>query len=162
MLVLPLHWLLAAVTAAAFHELCHLGAVHALGGRVLDLRIGPTGAVMETEISSPGKACIAALAGPAGSFLLLGLGRAAPHIAVCGLVQGLFNLLPIYPLDGGRVIRLVLEGRVKKKTLRVTEGVLAALTAAAALRFSVKLAVFFLIRSFLIKIPCKQGKFRVQ
>lgn len=149
LLVLPLHWILAAVIAAVCHELCHMGAVYALGGRVLSFRIGPTGAVMETELDGPGRECIAALAGPAGSFLLLLFGRVLPHVAVCGLIQGAFNLLPLYPLDGGRALRCLLEGYPKRS---IIEGLFALLTALAALRFSKKLALLLILRAGMIKI----------
>lgn len=162
LLTLPLHWILAAVAAAGFHELCHLGAVYALGGRVLSFRIGPAGAVMETQIHGQWRECLAALAGPAGSFALLLAARWLPHIALCGCVQGLFNLLPIYPLDGGRVLRCLLAGRLADKKIRSIEAALLLLSAAAALRFSVIFAIFLLLRCVFIKTPCKLGRIKVE
>lgn len=155
LLVLPLHWLLAAVTAAGVHELCHLGAIYALGGRVLSFRISPMGAIMETELESPGRECLAALAGPAGNFALLTLGRLVPHVAVCGLVQGLFNLLPLYPLDGGRALRCALAFFPKS---RVIEDVFVLLTIFAAFRLSKKLALLLILRSVMIKILANRRK----
>ena len=55
LLTLPLNWLLSALAAAAFHELCHGEAILLLGGRIWGVRIGVGGAVMETEpLSSAG------------------------------------------------------------------------------------------------------------
>lgn len=68
------------------------------------MEIGPFGALIETHGLSLWGECISALAGPLGSFILLSFAQFLPMSAVCGLIQGLFNLLPVYPLDGGRVL----------------------------------------------------------
>lgn len=104
LLTLPLNWILSAVIAAVFHEICHLVAIRLLGGRVWSLKVGPGGAVIETDPLSYGKELICSLAGPMGSLFLLCLCRFAPRIALCAAVQGIYNLLPIYPLDGGRAL----------------------------------------------------------
>lgn len=161
-LMLPIQWLLGAVIAAAIHELCHLAAIQALGGRVLEIRIRPAGAVMETELRGRGRELLAALAGPAGSFLLAFLCRRLPHIAICAALQGIFNLLPLYPLDGGRALRCGLEGVLSARSFAILEGVLTAVIAVLLLRFSAVFAIIFLIRGLVGKIPCKGSKIGVQ
>ena len=52
---------------------------------------------------------LSAMAGPAAGFLLVLLFPWFPRIAFSALVQSLFNLLPIYPFDGGRVIRSIMR-----------------------------------------------------
>lgn len=107
LLIFPLRWLLAALLAAFVHELCHIVAVYLFGGKILSLEIGPFGAVIEAHGLNLFGECICALAGPAGSFLLVGFGHFLPMSAVCGLMQGAFNLLPVYPLDGGRAVSCI-------------------------------------------------------
>lgn len=105
MLVLPLNWLGAAVAGAVWHELCHYLVLLALGGRGYALHMGIWGVRMDTSPLTPGKELLCALAGPVGSILLSGLSPIFPRTALCALVQGLFNLLPVFPLDGGRILR---------------------------------------------------------
>ena len=111
--LLPVKWLVAALTAALVHELSHIAALRLLGVRIRQIRITALGAVIETGPVSHGKELICALAGPVGSFLILLGYRILPEIALCALVQGGFNLLPVYPLDGGRAVRSLIY-RVSK------------------------------------------------
>lgn len=106
LLVLPLRWLLAAFIAAAIHELCHIGAVWLCGGWVNGFRMGMVGAVLDAYGLSRKQMLLCSLAGPLGPLLLLPLARWIPCIAVCAVVQSIYNLLPVYPLDGGRALRI--------------------------------------------------------
>ena len=111
-LTLPMKFLGSALLAAIFHEACHALAVRCLGGRILNMTIAAGGMVMEVSEQDAKGECLCALAGPAGSFLLAIL--PFPTLALCGLVQGLFNLLPIMPLDGGRILGCILEMTVPR------------------------------------------------
>lgn len=108
LLTAPLRWVLAAVVAAAFHEICHLTAICLMGGRVWQIRIGIRGAQIETEPMSHGRDILAAAAGPVGSLMMLALAKSFPRVAFCGIIQAAYNLLPVMPLDGGRIVRGVL------------------------------------------------------
>lgn len=107
LLVLPLQWVMAAACAALFHELCHILAIHACGGGVGIITVGGGGAVMDARSLSRTQELICAMAGPVGGLLLLSLSRWFPRLAVCALFHSLYNLLPLYPLDGGRALRCV-------------------------------------------------------
>ena len=107
----PLPWVGAALAAAAFHEACHWAVLKLTGVRIQGMTVSAAGAVLETGPMEPRQELWSALAGPAGSLLLLTLLRRFPRIALCGGIQGLFNLLPVYPLDGGRALRCLLNFR---------------------------------------------------
>lgn len=115
-LLLPVHLLLCAVLAAAFHEFCHYLALKICKIRILELKIGFFGARITTGPLKPTQEIICAAAGPVGSLSFLIFAQIAPVLSVFGLFQGLFNLLPIYPLDGGRILRCVIE-ILKEKSL---------------------------------------------
>lgn len=104
----------ALLLAALCHELGHYAALRRLGGWVRELRISVWGAEMRLggRLSYGGE-LLAAAAGPAVN-LLLGVAFSAAGrwaellylLAGAQLVLGLFNLLPILPLDGGRILWL--------------------------------------------------------
>ena len=103
-LLLPLPWVVAAILAAGFHELCHAIAICLLDGEIYALRLEAGGIKMETSPLPPGREILAAMAGPVGSGMLVIFAPQIPRIAVCGAVHCLFNLLPLYPMDGGRIL----------------------------------------------------------
>lgn len=104
LVLLPLNWLVAVMVAACFHELCHILALRLLAGRVCCLRIGAGGAAIHAQPLSAGKELVCALAGPMGGLCLLLLARWFPRVAICAGIQSFYNLLPVYPLDGGRAL----------------------------------------------------------
>lgn len=104
-----------ALLACAVHELGHLGAGLALGGRVRRLKLSVVGAELSLDYSGPlsyGREDLVLLAGPAANLLLaaLAFGLGADLLAVSSVWIGAFNLLPIPPLDGGRLALNLLEG----------------------------------------------------
>lgn len=162
-LILPLPWLAAGVLTAAWHETCHALAVKAVGGKVLSLRVGLWGMRMETSPLEKIPGALCALAGPVGSLTLLLLRPWFPQLAAWGLLQGAFNLLPIFPLDGGRALGLLVP-RASVWAERFTLLTLALLALYGAIWRGTGLypllAVVGLARGR--KKPCKSGRLRVQ
>jgi stage IV sporulation protein FB len=108
LLLLPIQWVIAWVLAITIHEICHFFALRACKAEILRIDLGFSGATIETDITGLGE-CLCALAGPLGSICLLFLRKWFPELAFCGLVQALFNFLPVFPLDGGRFIKALQE-----------------------------------------------------
>jgi len=113
--------------SVVFHELSHSIVARHFGINVTDITLLPIGGVsrMAATPDKPIQEVLIAIAGPASSFLLafllwftadfFGTGVTITDFSVKGgllaeltavnLVLGLFNLVPAFPMDGGRVLR---------------------------------------------------------
>lgn len=108
------------------HELGHCLAAMAFGIRVIDITLWPLGGMarMSQIPESTRIEGLIAIAGPAVNFALALLGFLAaalldrpPEEDLAGwflginLLMGTFNLLPAFPMDGGRILRAFLGRR---------------------------------------------------
>lgn len=106
--------LLVILGAAAVHELGHWIMLRLFGAEILGLRIGMLGAVLEADCSrlSYGRELSAVLAGPGANllcaWLLSTFGNGLDVVIGAHLVLGMFNLIPLRPLDGGRALYLLI------------------------------------------------------
>lgn len=171
LLIIPIRWILAAFTAAFVHECCHYIILKLLGVSVLGITIGANGAVIETDALTPCQELICALAGPMGSFLLLLMSGCFPLLSFCGLIQGIYNLIPVIPFDGGRVLKIVLKTMCPSVSDTVMNWVrivicgtilLTGLIGVQCGMFSLIVALVLLHQLYPRKRPCKEGLKRVQ
>ena len=109
LLLLPLDWLVSAMAAAAIHEMGHLAVLRGFGIPIHDIRIGFTGARIGTGPMPAFTELLCAAAGPLFSFGAALLSRWFPVLGLIALAQGVFNLVPVYPMDGGRICRAMGE-----------------------------------------------------
>ena len=117
------------------HELGHCVVARRFGVGIASITLYPLGgiAVLDDIPRQPAREILIALAGPAVNFLIAGglwvldtLARTAPVLAwdaapggdllggllLANLGLGVFNLIPAYPMDGGRVLRGILATRL--------------------------------------------------
>ena len=97
------------LAAAACHELGHLAALRLLRIPVRGLTLSGSGAVLCVDLTGELREIWAVLAGPGMNLLLLLCFRSAcPGFALCNLLLAGYNLLPVFPLDGGRLCEMAL------------------------------------------------------
>lgn len=105
LLFFPIEWVIGWFVAALIHEVFHILAIKMFRIQIFAIDINVNGTVIETATMSIIQELICSLAGPIGALSMLLLARSFPHIAACVLLQSAFNLLPIFPLDGGRALK---------------------------------------------------------
>ncbi len=174
-LLFPLPWIMASLLAAGFHELCHSTAVYICTGQKIPIKLYVLGAQMPLPAMSRKQELLCTLAGPLGGLLLLLFAPWLPRTAICAGLQSIYNLLPIYPLDGGRAISCLLEMLLPppaaKSVEKTTENLcIACLLLLGLWGYLVKklgplpllMALFLLLRIKFLKMPCKVSSEGVQ
>lgn len=175
LLLLPLPWLMGWVMAVVVHELSHCGMLWLCGVPIRCVHLGNHGVLIQTGAMPHWKEILCALAGPLGGLFLLLTGKLFPQAAVCALLLSAYNLLPVYPLDGGRALRALADRIYDAKASICICNVVEWLVLSAILMLGL-LAAFFLklglvplllavilcLRLGKIKIPCKSTLNAVQ
>jgi Zn-dependent protease/CBS domain-containing protein len=127
------YWLVGAVSALALfasvlvHELSHSFMARARGVEVDSITLFIFGGVsnLKSESEEPQDEFLIAVVGPLTSFVLAGVfwavdrwlvlgntpfGAMLGYLTMVNVLVGIFNLLPGFPLDGGRVLRSIIWG----------------------------------------------------
>lgn len=111
-------------TSVALHELGHSWVAIKKGCRVREIMLLPIGGVakMESIPTRPLDEILMAAAGPLVSFLLAVLfwlltatgilTGTLIELSAINLILCLFNLLPSFPMDGGRIFRAIMSPRI--------------------------------------------------
>lgn len=119
-------FLVGVFASVLLHEFGHALTARRFGIRTRRIVLWPIGGVaqLEGQPRTPRQELLIALAGPAVNFALaaglwsltaLGIlpgGGLVTSLLLANLTLGVFNLLPAFPMDGGRVLRALLATRV--------------------------------------------------
>lgn len=123
---MALAFLLAVFASVLLHEFGHALTARAYGVPTRQIVLSPLGGVAQIDGALPARAELwVALAGPIVSFLLAGVfftlaavtGAWSPASFIGGLgwanlMIAAFNMLPAFPMDGGRVLRAALSLKI--------------------------------------------------
>jgi Zn-dependent protease len=134
--------LLQVFAAATLHEMAHIAVARRFGLHVEKLSITPLGEhaqIMGLEAAGPRAGAAVAAAGPMASLLLALAFWGARDFALANLAVLALNMLPAYPLDGGRLLRVLLGNRIG--VLRANRAAARLTRAVCALMFLAGLAV---------------------
>lgn len=137
------------LTAVILHEFAHAKVAKRLGYALNEVKIMPYGAALcgNADIRPKHEILIAA-AGPSFNLIVALLFAAlwwlfpesyavTEAFCRCNVYIGLFNLLPVYPLDGGRVAFALLASKMgRKKAYTVTRVISAVMGVASLVMFA--------------------------
>lgn len=124
------------VSSVIIHEVAHTIIGLLLGIKVVEIEMFPFGGQAKIESFhglDPDKEVYVALAGPLSSlsiaalFYFLPLAASTIYLNLLiniNLALGLFNFLPVLPLDGGRVLRAILSKKIGFKKATKTAALL--------------------------------------
>lgn len=149
------------LTAVVLHEFAHAKTAKRLGYALNEIKLMPYGAALcGAEDLRPKHEIAIAAAGPALNFIL-GMIFAAmwwlipssylftQTFCVCNIYIGVFNLLPVYPMDGGRILLAALSVKFDRRRAYIACRIISALFGIAAIALFALSAVYALNICFL-------------
>ncbi len=159
--------------AASIHEIAHIAAFISFNAQIKEINILPfgIGVKLQSAALSYKREILAALAGPSANGLIAVLfslisdkyAAGLQFFIVCNTALALINLLPIYPLDGGRAMYFLIcniENPLTAKRISLLSSLILLLPLfavsiwilwATGYNFSLLLIVFYLLFYLLCK-----------
>ena len=108
LLILPIQYIVCFLLAGLIHEMGHFVALKIMKVPIYQFCVTVSGAVIETGETTALQELLCSIAGPFAGMMTCMLGSIFPLLAVCAFVQTAYNLIPLYPLDGGRICQAFL------------------------------------------------------
>lgn len=143
LLLLPLRWMFSFLLCAAIHEAAHILCAVCLGVKIVKIQITAFGAGIYTQPMNGLQEFLCAMAGPAVGLLPLFAYRVLPEAALICLLLSTYNLLPIYPADGARMLQCVLQSVLPYGNAGIVMRIVEACTAVACCVLCLWAAVLF-------------------
>ena len=143
-----LEYLIGFFAAVVIHELGHIVVINLCGGNVRSISVNAFGAVIDYYgINEMHKELLSIAAGPAAGFALsyaasffgnFYSNKLLLTTAGISLLLSVYNILPIYPLDGGRFVNALLK-------IKLSEGKAEQTVRAIGLITSLTMTIFGLV-----------------
>jgi stage IV sporulation protein FB len=138
------------------HELAHAWSAIKTGWSVSEVNVNMIGGYAAIDPNIPSKYAIPIIAaGPisnlviAGlSFLILGVDNSiGQEVLFINLLLAIFNLLPIFPMDGGRLVRefLLLKMKRNRKLAKQIAAMISFMTSLGLIVFSISQGMWILL-----------------
>ena len=164
-IIFPIKVIFAWLLAAAFHEIGHILSLSIMGKGIENISLGFSGASIQTEPMTYKQEILAAASGPVFGSVLILFSDYIPMISIFAFINTVINLIPLYPMDGGRVLRgliyIIFKETVARKICNITFYMQYVMLLIGGVFVSLKFStywiliatIFFMIK---IKLSCKQ------
>lgn len=158
----PVSWVVAIFISVLIHELSHAYIADRKGWRVYGIRVDLFTGSASVDTNIPEKDSIPVVAaGPISNLLLMLvsvplymlfqetsplIGKFLLDLSVVNLFMFLFNILPIYPMDGGRLLKdfLFLKMRNNRSLAKKISGYVSLFFSTALLLYSISISAVVL------------------
>ena len=173
--------LIAFFTCVVLHELGHSFTGMRYGVHVHRILLMPIGGMAQFDAihRKPSQELLMTLAGPAVNFAIAGIlwpivnmGRWDPsgtpasfadigrYLAAANIVMGLFNLIPVFPMDGGRILRALLATRLDYLRATKIASLIGKVLAILAIAWSIYVGHYLLAALFTFILGAGDAEYR--